>query len=576
MTLRPLAVSGLLIAATCGALALSQLSRIAPQDGAPDPAVSVSTPAAPETGPAAPAMLRADADAVPEVAPAVPATLRADHAPAPAPAPAHVPSLPADTRLPDEPQPNPLLAGSPATPPAATVQRLVSPFLITPDLIAPGKVDALAAVAPGAGLMPRLPVSLVAPQKAALVDALPKTDESALEAQGVGPVFDPITRLTVKAQRGDTLGRLLIGAGASPAEVHAAVDSMGSVFDPRDLQPGHELELSFLTEQDEDGTVRKLGRLQGIQLAAAIDRDVAVRATPEGGFVAEASAKPVRRVIARNNGEIVGGSLLAAGMSSGVPAAVMTEIIRVFSFDVDFQRDIQPGDRFDLMYERFHLADGRLVRGGDVMYAALTLSGKTQRLYRYKDSSGRVDFYNELGHSVRKALLKTPVDGAKLTSRFGMRNHPILGYTVMHRGVDFGAPPGTPIYAAGDGTIAILAMRSGYGRYINIRHNGSYSTAYAHMSAYAKGLKAGSRVRQGQVIGYVGASGRVTGPHLHYEVLRDGKQVNPVSVKFPTGEKLTGQELQRFYQIRNDLDRSLPSAQMAFDRSSTRDASAGR
>lgn len=211
------------------------------------------------------------------------------------------------------------------------------------------------------------------------------------------------------------------------------------------------------------------------------------------------------------------------------------------------------------------------------MYAALTLSGKTMRLYRYKDSSGRIDYYNELGHSVRKALLKTPIDGAKLTSRFGMRDHPILGYTVMHRGVDFGAPQGTPIFAAGDGTVEDLGERSGYGRYIRVRHSGTYSTAYAHMSGYGRGLKTGMRVRQGQVIGYVGMTGRATGPHLHFEVIRDGKQINPVTVKFPTGEKLQGQELQRFQSIKSDLDRSLPSAQMAFDRpSGFQDASAGR
>jgi murein DD-endopeptidase MepM/ murein hydrolase activator NlpD len=301
-----------------------------------------------------------------------------------------------------------------------------------------------------------------------------------------------------------------------------------------------------------------------------------VKAAPDGGFVAEAMTKQVDRLVARSNGEIAGGSLLAAGMASGVPAGVMTEMIRIFSFDVDFQRDIQPGDRFDLMYERFHLADGRLVRGGEVMYAALTLSGKTLRLYRHKDSSGRLDYYNELGHSVRKALLKTPIDGARLTSRFGMREHPILGYSVMHRGVDFGAPTGTPIFAAGDGTIDDIGERSGYGRYIRVRHSGAYATAYAHMNGYGRGLRKGMRVRQGQVIGYVGASGRATGPHLHYEVIRDGAQINPVTVKFSTGEKLTGAELARFQATRNDLDRSLPSAQMALELSGRQEIGAGR
>jgi len=569
MTLRPLAVSGLLIAATCGALALSQLARIAPEDGAPvvaPPAVS-SVPAA-EKAPAV-------AKTAPGVVPGGRDALLADHLLAKTqslPAPAPVANMPAKVQsLPVAPQTGPLHVGATAAPPTVAMQSLVSPFLVTAD-----KMEALAAIAPAAGLIPNLPRSLVGPDKAALADALPQTDEDSLEAQGVGPIFDPITKLTVQAKRGDTLARILVEAGVSRSEAQAAVDSLGRVFDPRDLKPGHELELSFLTDTETDGEMRKLGRLYGIQLAAAIDKEVAVRALPDGGFAAEATAKTVSRLVARNNGEITGGSLLAAGMTSGVPAGVMTEMIRIFSFDVDFQRDIQLGDRFDLMYERFQLADGRLVRGGDVMYAALTLSGKTQRLYRYKDSSGRIDFYNELGHSVRKALLKTPIDGAKLTSRFGMRDHPILGYTVMHRGVDFGAPTGTPIFAAGDATVEDLGVRSGYGNYIKLKHTSSFSTAYAHMNNFARGLKQGMRVRQGQVIGYVGATGRVTGPHLHYEVFRDGKQVNPVSVKFPTGEKLLGQELQRFQQIRNELDRSLPAAQMAFERSGVQDASAGR
>jgi murein DD-endopeptidase MepM/ murein hydrolase activator NlpD len=152
------------------------------------------------------------------------------------------------------------------------------------------------------------------------------------------------------------------------------------------------------------------------------------------------------------------------------------------------------------------------------------------------------------------------VDGARLSSRFGMREHPILGYTTMHRGVDFAAPAGAPIYAAGDGAIEQIEFTDGYGRYVRVRHANSYATAYAHLSAFGKGLKQGSRVRQGQVIGYVGSSGRSTSPHLHYEVLREGKQINPVSVKFPSGEKLTGQELQRFRQAKAEVDRALSGA----------------
>jgi murein DD-endopeptidase MepM/ murein hydrolase activator NlpD len=195
-----------------------------------------------------------------------------------------------------------------------------------------------------------------------------------------------------------------------------------------------------------------------------------------------------------------------------------------------------------------------VVKVGDLQFASLTLSGQTIALYRYADGSGEVDFYNAKGESVRKALLRTPIDGAKLTSGFGMRNHPILGYSLMHKGVDFGAPTGTPIQAAGHGVIDEAGPKGAYGNYVRIRHNNGYSTAYAHMSRFAQGIRAGKRVTQGQIIGYVGATGRVTGAHLHYEVLADNRQLNPLSVKVPTGIKLAGKELAKFQLAAKETD----------------------
>ena len=370
-----------------------------------------------------------------------------------------------------------------------------------------------------------------------------------------------LTQVTLRAGPGDTLVGLLVDAGIPRAEAHTAIQTLRRVFDPRDLKPGHEIRLSFHPDAADGSTAS--GRLQGMELAAAVDRTVAVHALPDGGFAAEAATTPLNLTLARRGGEIAGGSLMAAGMASGVPAGVVTEMIRLFSYDVDFQRDIQPGDRYDLMYERYEVADGRLARAGAVIYAALTLSGKTYRLYRYRDSAGRVDYYDERGQSVRKALLKTPIDGARLSSGYGMRTNPILGYSMMHRGVDFAAPSGTPIYAAGDGTVDVIGPNASYGRYIRLRHSGTFGTAYAHMSRFAPGLHKGSRVRQGQVIGYVGTTGRSTGAHLHYEVLREGKQVNPMSVKFPSGDKLAGSELVRFDAMRREVDHALPALLVA-------------
>lgn len=200
----------------------------------------------------------------------------------------------------------------------------------------------------------------------------------------------------------------------------------------------------------------------------------------------------------------------------------------------------------EIAYERLVDKEGRTVRYGNVVYANLTLSGKSMPIYRYEDSKGNVDYYGPDGQSVRKALLQTPIDGARISSGFGMRHHPVLGYSKMHKGVDFAARRGTPVMAAGDGIVERASRFGSYGNYIRIRHNSTYKTAYAHLKGFAKGIRKGVRVRQGQIIGYVGTTGRSTGPHLHYEVLANNKQVNPKSAKLPAGRKLAGKELKTF------------------------------
>jgi len=206
------------------------------------------------------------------------------------------------------------------------------------------------------------------------------------------------------------------------------------------------------------------------------------------------------------------------------------------------------------MFERFHDDSGEAVKLGNILFAALTLSGTEYRLYRHTMKDGTVDYFNQHGDSVKKALLRTPIDGAKLTSGFGARRHPILGYTRMHRGVDFGAPAGTPVMAAGDGVIEKAGINSGYGNYVAIRHNGQFKTAYAHLSRFGKGISPGRRVRQGDIIGYVGSTGLSTGPHLHYEVLQNDEQVNPTGVRLPTGIKLKGPDLTLFAAARARLE----------------------
>ena len=233
---------------------------------------------------------------------------------------------------------------------------------------------------------------------------------------------------------------------------------------------------------------------------------------------------------------------------------MLAEIIRIYSWDVDFQREIQSGDRFEVAYERFVDDEGDVVRHGEVIFARLNLSGDLNALYRFESRPGSVDYFDEKGRSAKRPLLRTPIDGARLSSRFGKRRHPVLGYTRMHRGVDFAAATGTPIYAAGDGVVSYRGRKGGYGNYIRLRHSAGYNTAYAHMSRFKKGIALGSRVRQGQVIGFVGTTGRSTGPHLHYEILSNGRQVNPLTVKMPSGTRLGKKELAKFQSKRANID----------------------
>lgn len=353
----------------------------------------------------------------------------------------------------------------------------------------------------------------------------------------------------LKVRRGDTLMKMLVSQGLDRSDAHNAIEALREVFDPRKLKPGQTIKVSLATDRGEAPV------LVGLALEPDVDRNVTVsRAIDDDAFSAEEIRKLLTEKPLRVDGDIQS-SLYEAAVEAGLPPAVLIELIQAMSFDVDFQRDIQPGDAFKVMFTRFHDETGAALRNGAITHARFTLSGKEMRIYRFKDKTGRTDFFDEKGQSVRKALLKTPVDGARISSRFGKRRHPILGYTKMHRGVDFAAPSGTPIYAAGDGTVIMSGWNGGYGRYVRLRHNGSFETAYAHMRGIAKAARKGKRVRQGDIIGWVGTTGRSTGPHLHYEVLQGGRQTNPLSIKLPTGKKLEGTELAKYLDLRRAIDR---------------------
>ncbi len=346
--------------------------------------------------------------------------------------------------------------------------------------------------------------------------------------------------------RGETFAALLMRAGASPMDAQRAIQSMSDVFNPRALRTGQAINLVFAGDTEE--------RLSGIAFRAEPGVSVTANRVRDGEFQARQVMMPVTYEIARIAAPVEG-SLYASALRLGATDREISALADAFSYDVDFQRDVRPGDKFELVFERFYDDEGNTVRTGDLLFISLESRAGARHFYRFQPpGETRADWYDSDGRSARKFLMKTPINGAHLSSGFGMRLHPILGYSRMHRGTDFGAPVGTPIMAAGDGVIERAGPFSSYGNYVRIRHANGYETAYAHMSRFGPGIRTGASVRQGQIIGYVGTTGRSTGPHLHYEVILRGNQINPMGLRVATGRNLTGHERDLFEAERVRID----------------------
>lgn len=403
---------------------------------------------------------------------------------------------------------------------------------------------------------PRMAMAPLSIGNAATASALESLNAGRPLAIGVSPTTPSDTpsapeaslkSFTVKS--GDTLGRILKRAGADGNTANAAIRSLKGVFDPRDLKAGQTIDVTYTPAS----SANSADGFAGFEIPLDYATRVHVTPAPEGGYRAIEVQQDLETRHVRAEGTI-NWSLFAAGADAGVPSKVMAELVRAFSWDVDFQRDIRKDDSFEVMFEQKLNEAGRPVYNGRIVFAALTLSGERKPIYLHQMKDGSLDYFDDQGQSAKKALMRTPIDGARLSSSFGNRKHPILGYTKKHSGTDFAAPRGTPIYAAGDGTIDSAGWNGGYGKYVRIRHNSEYSTAYAHMKSIKRGIGKGKRVRQGQVIGFVGSTGRSTGPHLHYEIIRRNVKVNPMRVKMPSGQKLNGQELESFVVSRDDLN----------------------
>ena len=260
-------------------------------------------------------------------------------------------------------------------------------------------------------------------------------------------------------------------------------------------------------------------------------------------IVSENTLKLEKKEVVLSN--TIKNNLYSSAVDAGIEPNIIVEFANIFGFEVDFQRDIRSGDKFEVYYERY-VDENNIVRNtGKIIYASMFVNNKELSLYNFKFNN-KEGYYDLDGKSVIKTLMKTPINGARLSSSFGLRKHPILGYNKLHQGTDFAAPRGTPIMASGSGVILRAQKYKGYGNYVSIRHNSTYVTAYGHMSKFGRGIKSGVRINQGQIIGYVGSTGMSTGPHLHYEVIKNGKRINSQRLKLPTGKTLNNEARNRF------------------------------
>ena len=343
----------------------------------------------------------------------------------------------------------------------------------------------------------------------------------------------------LELQPGDTLYRALQKKKIDHQQVYRLVNSLKKYVNPHHIRPN--TYMCFTSQPIPHSRKYDLMTFRiRVDMTTVIDVS-----RHQKGFVA---VKKTMSFVSKDHAVagVVDYSLYAEARARKIPDTIIKQMIRALSHGVDFQRNIHPGSRFGVYYTTFMNPDTKEREPGDLHFAYVSIRDKDYKIYRFVHKDGSVYFYNDKAQNVRKTLLKTPVDGARLSSRFGMRHHPVLGYSKMHKGVDFAAPQGTPVMAAGDGKIIKAQSVSGYGNYIRIRHNQEYETAYAHLSRYGRNMTVGKWVQQGQMIGYVGKTGLASAPHLHYEVLQRGKQINPAHMTQLVAQNLRGVELDQF------------------------------
>ncbi len=409
-------------------------------------------------------------------------------------------------------------------------------------------------------------ISIANSEMGANADNAPSTQENVTAIPKIdGSDADPLGKdeKEIVVKRGDTLATLLVSAGATLSEARTIIEALSKNFGANDVQEGQRLRYALSDATVGSGSKRKVivraAMMSGrtTLATAALDENGSYMAISgstgldEGSTIAQIEREEPE---ASPSAITLYTSLYETGLRYGLPRELIDEMVKVYSYDYDFQRRVSSADSFEV----FYAADAEASRSpsrGDILYAALTVGGTTKRFYRYTtDDDGLIDFYDENGNSAKKFLMRKPMTGGRFSSSFGFRRHPILGYARMHTGVDWAAPVGTPIMAAGSGTLVKAGRVSGYGNRIEIQHANGYKTTYNHMSAFANGIEQGGKVLQGQIIGYVGTTGLSTGAHLHYEVMVNGSFVDPMRVKVPRGRVLEGRSYAGFQSERDRID----------------------
>jgi len=361
-------------------------------------------------------------------------------------------------------------------------------------------------------------------------------------------IKSPFSNINYEIKKGDTIQKILRKYKVQNNEIQTVINQYKKYSNPNQLMVGNKIDIII-----EKNSSANKNTVQKFSVPVTKSTTIEITKDSENKIISKKIITKLykKKILSEN---VISKNLYSSAMEVNINPDTIIEFARIFGFEIDFQRDIRKNDYFKIFYEKYFDENGEFIKSGSILYAHMSVNGREISLYKFGDDKG-YGYFDVNGKSVEKALMKTPINGARLSSPFGMRKHPISGFNKMHQGTDFAAPMGTPIMASGTGTITKAQWCGGGGNCIKIKHNSTYETIYAHMKSFAKGMKVGKKVRQGQIIGYVGSTGMSTGPHLHYEVIVNGKKVNSQKLKLPSGKVLKDEERTQFeiHRIKTDV-----------------------